>query len=161
MIIPVYQKIKITHIQEEILLETLDEIQFHKSPIVYIFENDKNFHNRFLNYIEDYYYDNEIFSKIPYPTYIISSEGLKSEVFNCLKSVQDLPKYYNISRKQPNSYETELINKINIQSERIVNNLKMKNYKNNNVRDLQKEIYLLTREAMFYESIKEIMDQHE
>ena len=137
----------------------LNEIPFSKRPVVLSFDWDEPEPQQKLQALEDYLRQKKIHPLFPYPIYIITKQEIYSEQINIIKDEAQLPEYFMIPDRKLDLQEKKIFYKVSILAEKVRNvSLGEKFQLLKTERDTTKKLFMVSREAQYYENLLKLME---
>lgn len=157
MSLPIYNFLEQGNLPIEALIEELENYPIQKAPIVIRLNEEEYLET--IKEIENFYWEHEYDLKIPYPTYYIV-EGIKDLQKNIFPSKESLPKFYKINQRSPGPMEAEVLTKISILQDKIINAIRKDGLQKVSLPMIRhKTLYEITKETAFYESLIELEEE--
>ena len=99
-------------------------------------------------------------SRFPYPIYVVSKEDISSKQVIVLKEESEIPRYFQILEEKRGGKESLLASKIDILRTKINNTpVEEKLELISKGRGEVKELFMVSREAQYYEDLLELMGE--
>ncbi len=93
--------------------------------------------------------------KLPYPIVILTSHIEEHHSFAIVKTEEDLLKHFNTQTKRLSKKELQILNKISLAKDKFINLFSEDSIADlQNVVKNQRELYTLSKELFFYETLK-------
>ncbi len=155
--IPSYFDIEVTNSSIESITDLLDNAPLGDKPCVIRIAESIKETSLVIHNIEKYLKTYNIDCNFPYPIYFISKAKINSDYIHILSHSDQLPNYFKVPNKPLNPLESELLYKVQLLTEKIKNFSPAEKFRAfNNQKKNHKELFYLTREAKFYETLNRI-----
>jgi hypothetical protein len=121
MELPLFRQITITKSNQQSIAELIDNLNFNNYPAYITISPEFNYDEttEIINTILQYLDKNDINYKLPFPLYIVTSADFHETSSIIHKSTNDLPRYFRVSRKNPNQREQQILRRITILREQL------------------------------------------
>ncbi|GEM_PF-4613610 len=121
MELPLFRHVSVTRTNQSTLVSLVDSINLNSYPAYITF--DSNFDESEIvemsHSIANHLSKNGTRYKLPFPLYLITNLAYDNHLLLIEKSTSSLPKYFKVSRRNPNQRELQILKRINILREQI------------------------------------------
>lgn len=155
--IPSYKQVHIRYTNKLEIYNQLKAFQFGKNPYIFIITHLEK-QQEAIQSLENYFIEYDIEST-PYPIFILANQNVNSSIIEVVQSMDQVPQFFHQKVKTPNIKEQAVLAKLDLKKENL-SKLRSEDYNPilRNYSSFHKEIYELTREANFYETILKKME---
>jgi len=155
MSLPTYQHVNVKTIQLENLKIFLNSDMNTSQPVALNLKHfDLDQQREIVGLIENYFSTNNHSFKYPYPVYLIMDQEKTITAMPSVRTIEELPKFFNQKESKMNVKESHLIGK-NKLLQQALKNIDIEQIHENiqNFSIMHRRVYELEKERLFYRSI--------
>ncbi|MBL7666155.1 MAG: hypothetical protein JNM93_13550 [Bacteriovoracaceae bacterium] len=154
MILPAYKELLVKRSDREVIKNLLAASSIGRSPLVIKVDHLKSTQASALSILEEIFKNNNLSAHFPYPIYVLSSLNEYNGIFNLIRHMDELPKFYKKKEKTLNVKEQEALMKVKLFQNKVLNlDINEQMGKIKTFANEHKKLFLLSKEGSYYEML--------